>query len=277
MTGAEYDAGCSLPELFRTGVSSSLTARNGRAVVSQSDAGSGVRLKITGPHCQPDRHLRSAIKRRVLGRLPLMRPNTLRHLVATAVLVALTFALAACGSDDDPTPLPAPTSTTPSSSPSPTTPAWESKYTPEQIQAYNEALARWESYEQRAEPIWAKGKVTPAAKALFKEYWVSWAVPLNRLTFYEQVGDKVVGVPKVLWSRASKVANFSGGGISVTIQQCIDPSTIEVKHAPGAQVQEQKQGPYIRRISLTKAGATSYRVNGLFDVTSGKKVKPCGT
>ena len=171
----------------------------------------------------------------------------------------MVVSLAGCGGDDDPETLPTETTST-STSPTPTPSAWESKYTQQQLQAYEAALTQWETYEQRSEPIWAAGKVTPTARQLFKEYWVNWAVPLNRLSFYEQVGDKVVGVPKVLWSRASEATIFKGRGISVTIQQCIDPSTIEVEHASGTQVHQKKQGPYIRRISLAKADPSSYRV-----------------
>ena len=202
-------------------------------------------------------------------------PGSVRRLKAAGIAIGMSVSLACCGSDDDPETLPTETTST-STSPTPASSAWESNYTQKQLQAYEAALTRWETYEQRSEPIWAAGKVTPTARQLFKEYWVAWAVPLNQLSLYERVGDKVVGVPEVLWSRPTKVSIFTGGGISVTIQQCIDPSTIEVEHAPGTQVHQQKQGPYIRRISLAEADASSYRVIGLFDVTSGKKVKPCG-
>jgi len=198
---------------------------------------------------------------------------------AIAALAGLTFTMAGCGADgDDPKPLPpissSSTASTPTTSPSPTTQAWESKFTRKQRVEYDEALQRWESYEQRSEPIFAKGKVTPAAEALFKDYFIVWQNQLNTLRFYEQVGDKVVGLPTVIWSRPSKVTAFKGG-MNVKIQQCIDPSTVKVKHAAGAQVQEKNVGPYIRKISLSKTDAKPYRVSELFDVTSGKKVKPC--
>lgn len=204
-----------------------------------------------------------------------------RSITTAAVLAGLALTVAGCGSDNEPNTLPtegASSSTPPpSSSPSPTStaPAWQASYTPKQIKAYEEALQRWESYENRAESIWAKGKVTPAAEALFKDYFIVWQSQLNTLRFHEQVGDKVVGLPTVIRSRPSKVTAFKGG-INVTIQQCIDPSTVKVKHAAGAQVQEKNVGPYIRRISLTKTDVKPYRVSELFDVTSGKTVKPCG-
>jgi hypothetical protein len=203
-----------------------------------------------------------------------MRPHTLRRVIANAVLAALTFAVAACGSDDDPRPLPAPTSTPPSSSPSPTTtPAWESKYTSEQIQAYNEALARWETYEQRAEPIWAKGKVTPAAEALFKEYWVAWAVPLNTLQTYQQNGLAVSGVAHVLSSVPASI-DLESATASVVIKQCIDPASISVTKDGEAQASS-GQKPYVRTITLDRAADRPFLVGGFKDITNSKKVSRC--
>ena len=201
--------------------------------------------------------------------------RTFSRSAAAIACAAALFTTSAC-QDSDPQPSPEPTETTTSATPTPTKPAWESKYTPEQLKAYETALARFTEYEQRAEPIWARGKVTPGAEALFKEYWAAWPNTLNTLRFYEQVGDRIVGLPTVIWSRPSKVTTHELGA-TVTIQQCIDPSTIEVKHAPGAKVQEKKQGPYIRTIVLDQGGSRPFLISNLIDVTSGKKVKPCGT
>lgn len=216
---------------------------------------------------------------RHLGKGSPLMTRIRRSITTAAILAGLALTVAGCGSDNEPNTLPTESASSstppPSSSPSPAAPAWQANYTSKQVKAYEEALQRWESYENRSESIWAKGKVTPAAEALFKDYFIVWQNQLNTLRFYEQVGDKVVGLPTVIRSRPSEVTTFKGG-INVTIQQCIDPSTVKVEHAPGAQVQEKNVGPYIRRISLTKTDAKPYRVSELFDVTSGKKVKPCG-
>jgi predicted small lipoprotein YifL len=202
-----------------------------------------------------------------------MRTHTLRQLITTCfVFSALTFALAACGSKGDPTPLPAPTSKTSSSSPSPTTPAWESKYTAEQIQAYNEALARWESYEQRSEPIWAKGKVTPAAEALFKEYWITWPNTLNTLRYLEANGVTKSGVPTVVSSQPKKVEEGSKD-VTVVIRQCIDDSNVKTVSEAGAPSSTGPATPYVRLITMKKVSSTPWRIVG----ADGDKAQTCET
>ncbi|MGK2878541.1 MAG: hypothetical protein ACSLFF_08205, partial [Solirubrobacterales bacterium] len=106
------------------------------------------------------------------------------------VLAVLTMT-AACGGNDGPEPLPpvtsSPSSPSTSTSPAPTTPAWQSKYTKEQIAEYEAALDRWSTYEQRSEPIWAAGKATPAAEALFKKFFLNAIGQYQTLQTYEQV------------------------------------------------------------------------------------------
>ena len=87
--------------------------------------------------------------------------QSLRRLAVVAVSFVLVAFMAACGGGgDEPEATPSSSSTPPSQSPSPTEPsptetAWQDKYTDAQLGAYEEALARYQEYETRSEPIWA--------------------------------------------------------------------------------------------------------------------------
>lgn len=182
---------------------------------------------------------------------------------ATATILCAGLALAAgCQSNGngEAKPLPAAESstTTPTetTSPSPTKtiqPAWQNKYSKKEIAAYEAALDRFTTYEQRSEPIWRRGKATPAAEQLFKEYFAdgAWQREVSRLRSYEQANVEVHGTPTVLRSRATRVAVSETGG-SITIRQCIDYSTSQLlqdgQQAPGA-----PKSPRIRQVVLDRS------------------------
>jgi hypothetical protein len=115
-----------------------------------------------------------------------------------------------------------------SASPTKTTqPAWQDKYSEKEIAAYETALDRFETYEQRSEPIWRRGKATPAAEELFKEYFQEgvWQPQLSRLRLYESSNVEVHGTPTVLRSQPTRIT-LSKQNESVTIRQCVDYSTV---------------------------------------------------
>lgn len=154
-----------------------------------------------------------------------------RRLVACFAATAMALvALTSCNDSDQsrgvgaqrsqPTALP----TSPSSGPPPTSPpAWETRLDEDQEAAYEQALARWTELEGRAAPIWAVGKVTPIAEALFQEYYASpaWQLVLSRLRTYESVKVKVPKPPLVLWSKPGRVV-LQPSGSRVTLLQCVD-------------------------------------------------------
>jgi hypothetical protein len=194
---------------------------------------------------------------------------------AALVAIACTgLFLTACTSNGD-EPEPRPTTTTSASTPSqtPAKPAWESRYTEKELRAYEAALARFTEYETRAEPIWARGEVTPGAEGLFKEYWNPWPNTLNTLRVYEQNDITVSGLAKVIWSKPTAVKQGKAW-TQVTIEQCIDPSTITVLPAAGG---SKKQGPYVRTITMDRTDAKPFMIGNLVDITSGKKVRRCSS
>ena len=118
-----------------------------------------------------------------------------RRIAPALLLAAFALTLSACGPsepvaipDVTPSTSASASSSSPSSSPSSDPDAWRDQYTAGELAAYDAALQRWQSYETRSEPIWAAGKSTPAAKALFKDYWIVWSIPAARLDLYAANG-----------------------------------------------------------------------------------------
>lgn len=208
-----------------------------------------------------------------------MTPIRFRRRTAPALLIAaLTLTASGCG-PTEPVAIPDTTpstsaSSSPTSSPSPDPNAWQDQYTAAEIDAYNAALQRWQSYETRSEPIWAAGKATPAAKALFKEYWIAWQIEAARLEMYEKNGITVSGLADVLWSKAKSIelTDTDTGAPRVVIQQCIDPSTITVLPPAGGGTDTP---PYLRTITLDEPPGREFMVVRVGDITNQKKVAPC--
>ncbi len=200
-----------------------------------------------------------------------------RRLTVATISVALLATTAACGGDDEPEAKPSSTPTTQSPSPTesiPTEPAWEDKYTEAQLDGYEAALSRYEEYETRTEPIWAEGKVTDRAEALFKQYFPSpiWQGYLQRLATYEQVDVQVEGLADVYWSKAKSISDT---GRSVVINQCVDYTTISTtQRGKPAKPVKWQQKPNLRTISLEKPDGSDWLIYGVVDASSGKP-RPC--
>ena len=194
---------------------------------------------------------------------------------ATATVLCAGMALTAgCQRDADGETKPLPpaesstTAPTETSSPSPTNttkPAWHDRYSKKELAAYEAALDRFETYEQRSEPIWRRGKATPAAEELFKEYFTdgAWQREISRLRSYEQANVEVHGTPTVLRSQATRIAVSERGG-STTIRQCIDYRTSQLlqdgEQAPGA-----PKSPRIRQIVLDRSSdGGSWLISGVY-------------
>lgn len=210
-----------------------------------------------------------------------MQYPKLRSAGATAAVLAGLTITAACGGNDDPEPLPpvtsSPSSPSTSTSPTPTTPAWQSKYTEEQITEYEAALYRWSTYEQRSAPIWAAGKATPAAEALFREFFLDPDSQFTTLKAYDRAKVKTEGTPKVYWSKATAISDPKKAGtrgMSTTIQQCVDyrTRTVTTMGKP-SELAKKFQKPLLREIDLTKLG-TMWLISGV-DELSDRKAKPC--
>ena len=204
-----------------------------------------------------------------------------RRIAVATVSIALLATTAACGGGDD-VPGAAPSSRTPTpttQSPSPTEPsptgtAWQEKYTDAQLEAFEAALSRYQEYETRSEPIWAEGKVTERAEALFKQYFPSplWQGRLRTLSQYEQVDVQIEGLADVYWSRAQSISN---SGESVVIDQCVDYTTVSVtQRGEAAPPVKWQQKPNLRTITLEKPKGYDWLIYGVVDASSGK-ARPC--
>lgn len=148
--------------------------------------------------------------------------NFWRRKSAAIVGLALAFALASCSSDDD-KPKPTPSTTQATTPATIAAPSWEDAYTPEQLAAYREALARADAYERDSKPIFAEGKASPAAKKVLDEYFFTYQYLWGSLEYLDQKGIKTVGDVKVLSSEATQI-KVTGKEGSVTIRQCVDAS-----------------------------------------------------
>lgn len=201
----------------------------------------------------------------------------------TAAVLTVALAASACnGGDEEPeTGVPPETSTsTPTETPTPTpTPtkdpdAWRAKFKPAQLKAYGAALQRWEEYEARAEPIWAKGEATPAAEKLFKEYFPHpiWIDYWDKLKTYQEVKVKTVGTPEIYWSEAKSITK-SGSGVQ--IRQCVDYSEV-VGTQDGKPVVRYPwiEKPQLRTIYLSQPDGYDWLIFGVVDISGGKN-RPC--
>lgn len=197
-----------------------------------------------------------------------------RSIISAVALGALALTAAACGGDaepqNQPTTSPSPTSSSTTTATTVDPNAWQSKFTSAEIEAYDAALGRWTSYERRSEPIWAKGKATPAAEALFRDYWIAWQPQYNRLKIAEENGITVSGLANVLSSKATTIT--LSGTPRVVIEQCIDPTTITVLPATN----EGRKDPYLRTITLDQPDQSKpFKVASVGDITNQKKVTSC--
>lgn len=176
----------------------------------------------------------------------------------TLTLVALTVlavgGAAACSNDDEPDASPTggsetPSTTSPSTSePTPSAPTgWESNYTEEELDAFEAAMRRLADYEREAEPIWRRGKYTPDAEQLFREYFTNAPRQTTLLRQFEAGRVQIKGVSTVLWSKANRI-RLGPDGASVTATQCIDENTSRL-FQNGKRVKE-AIAPQLRDVAL---------------------------
>lgn len=172
--------------------------------------------------CGTSRHIPDT----VLGR----RTMSYRRATAAGALAIALIGLLATGCNDDGTPPTSdPSDPTTSASANPTEPtasAWESKYTEDELEAFEKALATWTRYEKLAEPIWAKGKATKAAQQLFRKYWATNS-QYSQLQRHEAGQIRVEGVGVELWAKPIFV-KLGPDGDSLSIRRCVDGTGVKV-------------------------------------------------
>lgn len=220
---------------------------------------------------------------RLLGKAGSMLANGVRrHTVAVVGVSALGLLASACGGDApaEPAPPSSPSSSTvaspspppTSSSPTPDAEAWRADFSAAQLKAYDAALARWDSYEARSEPIWAAGRATPAAERLFKEFFPHpvWNEYWEQLKGYDAIDVWVAGTPEVLWSKALSV---STSRTSVEIRQCVDYSPV-VRTQAGEPISRPEPKPQTRTILLNRPEGYDWLIYAVEELVQGKP-KPC--
>lgn len=204
-----------------------------------------------------------------------MRVRTLRHF-AVAVVLAFLVLPTACGGASPPDASGEVEIDGASPSSLPESESWRSDYNAEQLEAYESALLRWETFEELLEPIEAAGIATPEAKALFQEYFPSpqWMGRWEELEMYEEVEVRIPARPEVLWSRATAISDAVD---SVMIEQCVDwrPSQAIQRGKPVPPVPEYQE-PVLRVVSLFRHDQ-EWLVDTVVTTpgNGGKEVVPC--
>lgn len=162
-----------------------------------------------------------------------MHPNRWRGrppkvLAATATAALLLAASVGC-SDSQADPIPkASTSATPSQTPT-TAPktggppvGWEKKFTQQQLNTYDAALARWTRFNELNNSIYQKGKNTPQARAVLREYDLFSQRNIKTLgETFDKGGVRQVGSAEAQWSYAKTVKTNR-----VVLVQCLDYSNL---------------------------------------------------
>lgn len=175
-------------------------------------------------------------------------------MIAAAASTAL---VTGCSDDGRDTPAPAPTTSEPSSTEP--TDDWRDNFTDEQLQAYDGALAAFETYETQSLPYWEAGVATPEAEAFFARWWFAPTLPMNLLETYESAAVVVDGNVTVLESRPQTIAE---SGADVEIVQCVDPTSRTVVQR-GVQASGAAQEPLERIVSMSMDGDGEWRLTSL--------------
>lgn len=203
----------------------------------------------------------------------------MKRTLITAIALALAGTVTACGDDGEPDAIPTSTSSGSPSAAEPTetetTPSWEDDYTPKQVRAFEAALQQFESYEQRSEPIWAEGKATPTAEALFKEYFPfpRWQFVYQQLETYEEVDVKTEGLATVFWSRPTSI---SRNARNVEIEQCVDYTSIKnTQRGNAIEPERWATQPRLRRITLSRPAGYGWLIYELNDAASEPRPERC--
>ena len=197
------------------------------------------------------------------------RATTRRRAIVAVIAASCALTLSGCQGSTDAGPTPT-TSAATTPSPTGTTPAWQSKYTKNEIAAYETALARFDSYERDSQPIWATGKVTPEAKRLFQGYFIPWQTYALQLDFYEKHRLSRTGVAKVLSSEPTRIKLSETGG-AITIRQCADAANSVTVTQNGAVVKPTTTSPQQRAIELNLIGGQWL----ILRLTESEGNKPC--
>ena len=193
--------------------------------------------------------------------------------MAAALLAVSMLGVAGCGGSDQKN---EPASPTPSASPtSPSSPAteepggpptgWEDKYSADELNAYNAALARWQRYNELTEPIYKAGRDTPEARKIIREYELQWRRAISDLVqYYDKGGLRNEVPPSSLWTQAISVSLNPDGTGTVIIEQCTDyRSAVVTKDGKPAEGAIPKHPITLLAVHMAKAKGNDWKVAAL--------------
>lgn len=196
----------------------------------------------------------------------------IRRLAMILLAATMAAAFAACDAGDQPTAETVTSGAAKATEPTaiPDEEPWRDKYNDEQLEAYEAALSRWEGFEDRVEPIWEDGTVTPRARAIFQTYFTESAsqVMLARQRELEFNKIKTFGRANVLWSKPSRVSEDAA---RLELRQCVDLSSYRGERE-GEPLPKTKWAniPNIRVIAMTKPEGSPWLIESYGD-PDGKK------
>lgn len=174
-----------------------------------------------------------------------------RCFLIAAAGVALII-LAGCGSGETDREL------APSASTAPTPPAWETKFTPEQLKIYREAEVFLAGYEPKDEAVFRTGKATRAAKELFQDNRADWQGRFAELQQYERQDIQFGNRPEVL-SAEPTYLKADGAEAGVVIERCIDSSKVNAT-ADGAPLAVYIDYPVTQTVEVARYKDGKWRI-----------------
>ena len=123
-------------------------------------------------------------------------------------------------------------------------------HTADERQAYSDALGDYRSYRAQ-EARFARRATSPvAARRFYREYTADW---VSYWALRHQMADaaiRVVGVPKVKWSRPALIRLTGDGGGTVHLRLCLDAR--DVKVTKRGEPVPQNTTPTVSRISMSR-------------------------
>ena len=169
-----------------------------------------------------------------------------RWRLSYAAAIGTLAAASACASE---TPSESPPSSTTPASPSPHQDEWRADYSEEEQDFFDEALSRAQTYETKAQPIWAAGRVTEEATKLFEDNLITPAIDIAQLEEFEAQGIKVERYPVELSASPRTLKLYEEAGGEVVIERCVDASDLGGT-MNGEPLDQAASGPVIQTVMV---------------------------
>ena len=178
-------------------------------------------------------------------------------------LVLATFAVAicaACGSNAaDPQPTADPSTSTPTA-PSSSVPTELAGYTEAERAAYDEAVPAYAAFMTENDKLLAEGKAGAEAVEFFQHNSTNWSQAWDALKQLTDLGVKVTGETRVLWTRPVSIDLGSAARKVIVLERCLDESDRVVTQNGKARPQPQFVEPHVYKVLLVmKRGETWWR------------------